>query len=163
MLLRFKLVLFLLKKEGVITQIASQPNDRFFVMLCSSCKKTQQNTVVAIFWSFQEIGKAFITEQSVEYNGTDHVFNGDTFNEMQPKSSSTTYLASVSKAVYEAMAEVDDRAVWLMQGWLFLNDREFWQPDQIKAYLRGKIRSCNIFYPSNLFVCKSVLRYTKVQ
>ena len=49
MLLRFKLVLFLLKKEGVITQIASQPNDRFFVMLCSSCKKTQQNTVVAIF------------------------------------------------------------------------------------------------------------------
>ena len=106
---------------------------------------------------FQEIGKAFITEQSVEYNGTDHVFNGDTFNEMRPKSSSTTYLASVSKAVYEAMAEVDDRAVWLMQGWLFLKDPEFWQPDQIKAYLRGKIRSCNIFYSSNLIVCKSVL------
>ncbi len=72
-----------------------------------------------------------------EYNGTDHVYNGDTFNEMQPKTSSTTYLAQASKAVHEAMASADEKAIWLMQGWLFLSDLAFWQPAQVQAYLQG--------------------------
>ena len=86
---------------------------------------------------FQIIGKAFIEEQISEYNGTDHVYNGDTFNEMQPKTSSITYLSQASKAVYNAMASADEKSVWLMQGWLFISDPGFWQPAQVKAYLQG--------------------------
>lgn len=32
---------------------------------------------------------------------------------------------------------VDPQAVWLMQGWLFINDASFWKPPQIRALLRG--------------------------
>ena len=56
---------------------------------------------------------------------------------MQPKTSSPTYLAQASKSVYEAMANADEKAVWLMQGWLFYSDPGFWQPAQVKAYLQG--------------------------
>ncbi|XP_028391775.1 alpha-N-acetylglucosaminidase-like [Dendronephthya gigantea] len=86
---------------------------------------------------FQSIGKAFIEEQISEYNGTDHVYNGDTFNEMQPKTSSTSYLAQASKAVYDAITSADEKGIWLMQGWLFFSDPAFWQPAQVKAYLQG--------------------------
>ncbi len=33
---------------------------------------------------FQKIGRAFIEEMMTEYNGTDHVYNTDLFNEMPP-------------------------------------------------------------------------------
>ena len=56
---------------------------------------------------------------------------------MQPRTSSTTYLAQASKAVYEAMASADEKAVWLVQGWLFVSDPGFWQPAQVQAYLQG--------------------------
>ena len=56
---------------------------------------------------------------------------------MQPKTSSTSYLNQASKAVYEAMVSADEKAVWLMQGWLFFSDPGFWQPAQVQAYLQG--------------------------
>ena len=33
------------------------------------------------------------------------------------------------------MAAVDPEAVWVMQGWLFHDKRDFWKPAQMKAYL----------------------------
>ena len=68
--------------------------------------------------------------------GTDHIYNIDTFNEMQPASSDPAYLASTSKAVYTGLRAADKRAVWLMQGWLFRNSR-FWNRDTVHAYLSG--------------------------
>lgn len=56
---------------------------------------------------------------------------------MTPKSSSTTYLSQASKAVYDAMVSADEKAIWLMQGWLFVNDPNFWQIAQVEAYLKG--------------------------
>ncbi|EDO46476.1 predicted protein [Nematostella vectensis] len=84
---------------------------------------------------FQKIGTAFIKEQTAEY-GTNHIYNADTFNEMRPRSSDPTYLGAASSAVYRGMAGGDPDAVWLMQGWLFV-DEGFWKPDQIKALLHG--------------------------
>lgn len=85
---------------------------------------------------FKTIGKAFTQAMIAEYNGTDHIYNGDLFNEMQPNSSDPTYLASSSKAVYDAIVAGDKDGVWLMQGWLFL-DETFWQPEQVKAYVQA--------------------------
>ena len=83
---------------------------------------------------FTEIGKMFIQEQTDLY-GTDHFYSADTFNENTPPTNDSTYLAQMSGKVYSAMADVDPAAVWVMQGWLFYHEREFWGEDQIKALL----------------------------
>ena len=84
---------------------------------------------------FTKIGSMFISEQTKEY-GTNHVYNCDTFNEMRPDSSDTEYLKSVGRAVYSGMSSSDPDAVWIMQGWLFLDDT-FWKEEQIKALLQS--------------------------
>ena len=67
---------------------------------------------------FQTLGAKYY-QLLIDEFGTDHVFNSDTYNEMDPKSSDQTYLAQVNKAIYDAMVTVDKDAVFLMQGWLF--------------------------------------------
>ena len=54
----------------------------------------------------------FIEEQIQEYNGTNHIYSADTFNEMTPRSSSLSYLANASQAVFNAMNATDPKAVW---------------------------------------------------
>lgn len=83
---------------------------------------------------FAEIGAKFMEEQ-IKTFGTDHLYGADTFNEMIPPSNDSSYLAGISKAVYNSMAVKDPEAVWVMQGWLFNDKRDFWQLPQISAYL----------------------------
>lgn len=83
---------------------------------------------------FTEIGKMFIQEQTALY-GTDHFYSADTFNENTPPTNDSTYLAQMSAKVYSAMADIDPEAVWVMQGWLFYHEREFWGENEIKALL----------------------------
>ena len=82
----------------------------------------------------QTIGNRFMEVQMRTF-GTDHLYGADTFNEMFPPSEDSTYLDGISKAVYQSMAAVDPEAVWVMQGWLFHDKRDFWKPAQMKAYL----------------------------
>lgn len=87
---------------------------------------------------FQEIGKLYL-EYQVQIFGEvakSHVYNCDTFNENKPASSDFDYLAGSSSAVYNSMISADPDAVWLMQGWLFVND-PFWVDDNIASYLAG--------------------------
>ena len=51
--------------------------------------------------------------------GTDHYYNADAFNEMDPTSNDITFLANTNAKIFEAMASADEQAVYLMQGWLF--------------------------------------------
>ncbi|KAK3876259.1 hypothetical protein Pcinc_018921 [Petrolisthes cinctipes] len=83
---------------------------------------------------FNTIGSAFIKEVNVTF-GTDHLYSSDPFNEMLPLSSDPAYLASLGSAFLNAMISVDPKAVWVMQGWMFVNDPGFWQPPQVKALL----------------------------
>ncbi|KAF7708085.1 alpha-N-acetylglucosaminidase [Silurus meridionalis] len=85
---------------------------------------------------FTRIGSLFLSHVVEEF-GTDHIYNTDTFNEMTPASSDPAYLASISQAVFATMTSVDEQAIWLMQGWLFISNPEFWKPLQIQALLRG--------------------------
>ena len=84
---------------------------------------------------FLDIGSAFIEEQT-RYFGTGHVYQADTFNEMNPPTNSTDYLRAASQYVYASINAVDAQAVWLMQGWLFQN-HGYWKPAQVSAYLGG--------------------------
>ena len=83
---------------------------------------------------FTEIGKMFIEEQTELY-GTDHYYSADTFNENTPPTNDSTYLAQMSAKVYSAMKDVDPEAVWVMQGWLFYHERDFWGEKEIQALL----------------------------
>lgn len=67
---------------------------------------------------FMTLGTQFYQLLIAEY-GTDHIYNADTYNEMNPSSTDLDFLADTNKAIYDAMAGVDKEAVFLMQGWLF--------------------------------------------
>lgn len=85
---------------------------------------------------FQKIGHAFIAEQTRQF-GTDHMYASDTFIEMSPPTDDPAFLTRMGAAVYEAMAGADPEAVWLMQGWLFHNNPEFWKEPQTEALLES--------------------------
>lgn len=67
---------------------------------------------------FQTVGANYYKLLIDEF-GTDHVYNCDTYNEMDPSSANPTFLADTNKAIYDAMTAVDEEAVFVMQGWLF--------------------------------------------
>ena len=71
---------------------------------------------------FSQLGEEFYKILIKEF-GTDHFFNADTYNEMTPSSNDTSFLAATNKAIYTAMSKVDPDAVFVMQGWLFLNSK----------------------------------------
>jgi alpha-N-acetylglucosaminidase len=54
---------------------------------------------------------------------------------MNPSSSDVKYLSSVSEAIYKSMADADKDAVWILQGWFFLDG--WWAPPQTEAFLNG--------------------------
>lgn len=81
---------------------------------------------------FQQLGTLFIKEQTALY-GTDHFYNADPFNEMNPNSNDTTYLARVSQGIFKSMTDADPNAVWILQGWFLLDG--WWKPAQTKAFL----------------------------
>jgi alpha-N-acetylglucosaminidase len=84
---------------------------------------------------FKEIGGRYISTLKEMY-GTDHYYSADTFNEMDPPTEDLRYLADISRTVYDSMAAEDPSAVWVMQGWLFLESK-FWRQDRINALLSG--------------------------
>ena len=83
---------------------------------------------------FGEIGKMFIEEQTALY-GTNHYYTADTFNENLPPTNDPEFLGKISGKVYQSMASADPEATWVMQGWLFYHEREFWGDKEIKALL----------------------------
>ncbi len=85
---------------------------------------------------FEKIGAKFLEKQTGEY-GTDHFYSADTFNENVPPTSDTTFLRKISNKVFRSMANTDPRAVWVMQGWMFHYNDEYWKLPQIKALLSG--------------------------
>jgi alpha-N-acetylglucosaminidase len=78
-----------------------------------------------------------ITQQVVSEFGTDHYYNVDPFNEEVPPTNETSYLSSVSKALYKPIVDADPSAIWIMQGWFLWNEADFWQPPQAKALLNA--------------------------
>ena len=83
---------------------------------------------------FPEIQRKFL-EKEIELYGTDHIYGMDLFNEMAPANPDLDYLARVSRQTYESLAAADPEGVWLQMTWLFYNERWFWTPERIKAYV----------------------------
>jgi len=54
---------------------------------------------------------------------------------MSPPSSDPAFLTAMGRSVLGAMRAADPQAVWVMQGWLFVNNPGFWKPRQSRALL----------------------------
>ena len=83
---------------------------------------------------FKEIQIKFLREQQKEY-GTSHYYGADPFNEITPPSWEPAYLAGVSRAIYDGMAEVDPNAIWLQMAWTFGADRGHWTDERLSAMI----------------------------
>ncbi|MEO8200677.1 MAG: alpha-N-acetylglucosaminidase [Gemmatimonadota bacterium] len=83
---------------------------------------------------FQRFGRRFI-ERQTELFGTDHVYAADSFNEIDPPSNDSAFLAGMGRAVYQSMQSADSSAVWVLQGWFLYYQARFWQEPQARALI----------------------------
>ena len=86
---------------------------------------------------FKKIAKRFI-ELYTEAYGTSEYYLSDSFNEMLPPvSEKNRYeeLSNYGRYIYESITQVVPDATWVMQGWMFGADKEFWDSKSIAAFL----------------------------
>ena len=85
---------------------------------------------------FIEFGKIFVEEQTKLY-GTNHLYASDTFIEMPPTNNDPEFLKNMGASIYESMRSADSDAIWVLQGWIFVNAPDFWLQPQREAFLRS--------------------------
>jgi alpha-N-acetylglucosaminidase len=85
---------------------------------------------------FVEFGKIFVEEQTKLY-GTAHLYASDTFIEMPPSNNDPAFLKKMGASIYESMRQADADAIWVLQGWIFVNAPQFWQQPQREAFLQS--------------------------
>lgn len=83
---------------------------------------------------FQRFGKRFI-ERQTQLFGTNHLYAADPFNEIDPPSNDSTFLAGMGHAIYSSMHSADTSATWVLQGWFLYYQAKFWQEPQARALL----------------------------
>jgi alpha-N-acetylglucosaminidase len=83
---------------------------------------------------FQRIGKSFIQKQTILF-GSDHLYDADCFNEINPPTNDPVFINQLGKSVYQAMQAADPEAIWVFQGWFLFWQPDFWQAPQVKALL----------------------------
>lgn len=74
---------------------------------------------------YAKIQKLFMQEEIKTY-GTDHIYGLDLFNELEPPSYHSDYLALQGKHTFENLKKVDSKAIWLQMTWLFYNEWRDW-------------------------------------
>ncbi|XP_059607539.1 alpha-N-acetylglucosaminidase [Phlebotomus argentipes] len=82
---------------------------------------------------FQTIGENFLSKVTEQY-GSDHIYFADPFNEIQPAEANGDYLKKSAQGIFSAMKTVDDKAVWLLQGWMFVKN-PFWSDELLESFL----------------------------
>lgn len=83
---------------------------------------------------FQRMGRQFVKTQT-ELFGTDHLYAADPFNEIDPPSNDSTFLAGMGGAIYSAMHSADPNATWVIQAWFLVYGAKFWKDPQAEALL----------------------------
>lgn len=86
---------------------------------------------------FQEIGDRFMKELDKSFGLKEHLYAGDSFNEMDVPHGDSAYCTDIAKAVYNGMAKSDSQATWVMQGWMFFSRWDYWHPNRIRYFLDG--------------------------
>ena len=86
---------------------------------------------------FAKVAKRFIELYNQEY-GQQNYYLSDSFNEMLPpvsKENRYEDLAQYGENIYQSIQQAAPGATWVMQGWMFGADEEFWDLPSIEAFL----------------------------
>lgn len=86
---------------------------------------------------FKEIGKRFIEIYTQLYGPSDF-YLADSFNEITPpvsKEHKNEELSDYGNAIFQTIDAASPGATWVMQGWLFGDNKEFWTKEATKAFL----------------------------
>ena len=86
---------------------------------------------------FKEIGKRFI-EIYTQWYGHSDFYLADSFNEITPpvsKEHKYEELSDYGSALFQTIDAASPGATWVMQGWLFGDNKEFWTKEATKAFL----------------------------
>ena len=86
---------------------------------------------------FAQMQESFLQKQKAAFENVSHIYTLDQYNENVPFSGNLTYLHDVSSNTFNSIRAADPQAVWLMQGWLFFAQADFWTLDRIESYLGG--------------------------
>jgi len=83
---------------------------------------------------FAKVAAMWMREQRERF-GASRFYAADTFIEMTPPSGDLKYLGDLGRAIYGGMSASDPQAVWVLQTWIFLNQRAYWTQPRIEAFL----------------------------
>ena len=86
---------------------------------------------------FPRLQKSFMSKQQAAYGDVTNIYTLDQYNELHPYSGNTSYLHNTAKSTMASLKGGNPDAIWMMQGWLFYYDRDFWSDDRVEAYLSG--------------------------
>ncbi|KAE8151487.1 tim-barrel domain-containing protein [Aspergillus avenaceus] len=86
---------------------------------------------------FAILQKRSIEKQQQLYGNITKFYTLDQYNENDPYTGDLAYLKSISQSTWQSIKAADPDAVWVMQGWLFTSNADFWTNDRIEAYLSG--------------------------
>jgi len=85
---------------------------------------------------FREVERTFIEEWEKEF-GACEFYLADSFNEMKvpwkTPEEVRRNLAACGENIYGGMKDASPKATWVFQGWLFVNDPEFWSRENLQA------------------------------
>ncbi|WP_417760415.1 alpha-N-acetylglucosaminidase [Shewanella sp.] len=86
---------------------------------------------------FKKVAKRFIELYTQAY-GKHKYYLSDAFNEMLPPVSTAhreQELADYGQRIYQSIQQAAPDATWVMQGWMFGADHEFWDQKAVSAFL----------------------------
>lgn len=85
---------------------------------------------------FKNIGKMFLKEITAGAGiGSGHIYSVDPFNEVNVTPWSTGFVKQTATAIYSTISEFDDRAVWLLQNWMFVHDPLVWPKTRVETFI----------------------------
>jgi alpha-N-acetylglucosaminidase len=86
---------------------------------------------------FGQIQSAFLEKRTDYLGNVSHFYTLDQYNENVPFSGDLDYLKEIAKGTVTSLRESDPEAIWVMQGWMFFYDQEFWSQDKVESHLSG--------------------------
>ncbi|KAJ5155130.1 uncharacterized protein N7500_010569 [Penicillium coprophilum] len=87
--------------------------------------------------NFAKLQVSFISKQRDFYGDVSHIYTLDQYNEIDPDSGDVDYLRNVTRSTWHSLKLADPDAIWMMQGWLFYANSDFWTDERVEAYLSG--------------------------
>ncbi|KAF1926365.1 glycoside hydrolase family 89 protein [Didymella exigua CBS 183.55] len=86
---------------------------------------------------FAQLQNQVISKQIESYGNITQFYTLDQYNENDPYSGDLNCLRNITRGTWQSLKAANSAAVWVMQGWLFYSNSDFWINERIEAYLSG--------------------------